>query len=170
MTDEDRNRGLDDLRDAFPRWSESEIQRYREQYQQHLRKLGDKGFPFHEWAKSMRRYRQSLRDRGLPVDDPPHEDSHVIIEYDPPSPRCPKCSCTSYIYMDAPRHSAGEQAFQEWMRDVGGKLQCPQCLEVFDLEPQLPKVVKRVRLETLDEVLARHAEEVDKGIRKETET
>lgn len=148
---------MEDLRDAYPMWSDDELKKCKELYEDLLKKEGG-GVPFDEFARDQRRHRQWLRDQGLSIDDPPHPESQVVCEYDPLFPRCPKCSCESYVYMDAP--CGDKAAFRDWIRNQGGKLQCPQCLEVFDLKPRLvDRIRTSIRLETIDEVLARKAKE-----------
>ena len=150
---------MDDLRDAYPRWSDEVLERYRSYYEKLHAERG--GVPFDEHAQDERDRRQSLRDQGVPVDDPPHPESHLIKEYDPPLPKCPNdCYMAEFWHMDAPNDPEQQE---KWRQDgYPGRRQCTSCLRVFEapIVPGGRRRFSRVRLETFEEVLKRQGEEI----------
>ena len=148
-------RAMADLREAYPRWTLEELERYRRNYEQACQEERDTE-PFDEHARRVRDYRQALRDRGVPVDDPPHPESQLILEYDPPLAQCPNgCYGAGFLHMDAP--SDPEQK-EKWRQDgFPGRRQCLKCSEIF-VASKVPGGRPRlsgVRLESYEEVLRR---------------
>lgn len=95
--------------------------------------------------------RRSLRERwGIDVDNAP-AGAHVVMEYDPPLPRCPKCTGYSFEHLNVP-------ADEEVWRKAGhpGRRRCLSCGNVYETtgSPHGRRLVN-VRLETPAETEAR---------------
>ena len=157
-TDTAQTDAMADLRQAYPRWTSRDLEKYRRNYEKAYEEHG--GLPFDEHVRHTRDLRRGLRDQGVPVDAPPHPESQLVFEYDPPLPRCPNdCYEAGFWHMNAPNDL--EARGRRRQDGLPGKRQCMSCLEVSEA-PQVPGGRRRllgVRLETHDEVPRRKEKE-----------